>query len=58
MTLNQIYIRIKYNKGIPHCEERKALEQDAQRSYGCPILGSVQGLGSIEWGFGQCDIVE
>ena len=33
----------------------EALEQVAQRSFGCPILGAVQG--QVGWGPGQPDLV-
>ena len=42
--------------GLKLKEGGEALEQAAQRGYGCPIPGSVQGQGG--WGFGQAGLVE
>ena len=39
-----------------YCEGCETLEQVAQRSCGCPIIGSVQG--EVGWDFEQPDLVE
>jgi len=39
-----------------HREGGETLEQVAQRSYGCPLPGSVQG--QVGWGFEQPGLVE
>ena len=41
---------------VLHYEGGEALEQVAQRSYGCPIPGVFQG--QVGWGFEQPGLVE
>ena len=41
---------------ILYCEGGEPLEQDAQRNYGYPIPGSVQG--QVQWSSEQPDLVE
>jgi len=47
---------MRYKREILHYTGCEALEQVAQRSYGCPFPGSVQG--QIGWGFEQPELVE
>jgi len=47
---------IRYKEDILYNKGDEALEQVAQRSYGCPLLGSVQG--QAEWGFEQAGLEE
>jgi len=47
---------MRHKKEILYQESCEALEQVAQRSYGCPLPGSVQG--QIGWSFEELDLVK
>lgn len=52
----RLYIRIVFYNIVFYNKGGETLKKIAQRSYGYPVPGTVQGL--VGWGFVQPDVVE